>query len=165
MKFVRKCNKCGCGMNEGFVFGDGCEYYCSTGCVYLDKLFRGNGYTKKHLDLDYENDNVYWTEWEELDSDGYYTEDGKWIDTEKETKIFMGQLPEICGDGISVFDTTQNGVRKKLKESFYNMRNAYLKYNRGWNGSYDTFEQAMGYFGGRIIEIDMNETYDDNIRN
>ena len=44
MKFARKCNNCGCGMNKGFVFDDGGEYYCSTACVY------SNGYTKKDLD-------------------------------------------------------------------------------------------------------------------
>tara|TARA_R100000152_G_C6773813_1_gene201322 strand:- start:1737 stop:1985 length:249 start_codon:yes stop_codon:yes gene_type:complete len=81
----------------------------------------------------------------------------------KKGKIFMGQLPEIGGIGISVFSKTEKGCLKKLKKAFYDMKKS-LDY---WNMSdeYFTFKGAMDYFGGRIFEIDMNETYDDNIRN
>jgi hypothetical protein len=59
MKFYRTCSNCGQGMNEGYCAGNGEEYYCSDECLFT------NGYTKEMFVEDYENDNIYWTEWEE----------------------------------------------------------------------------------------------------
>ena len=76
-KYARKCDNCGKGMNQGFVWGDGEGYACSDECLFVD------GYTKEQMDEDYENDAIYWTEWDELDEDGYYTEDGTFVETEE----------------------------------------------------------------------------------
>lgn len=59
MDFFRTCDNCGCGMNEGYVWGDGEGYACSDACLFVD------GYTQKQFDEDYENDIIFWTEWEE----------------------------------------------------------------------------------------------------
>ena len=70
MKYARKCNTCNKGMNEGYCIGDGLEYACSDKCLYVD------GYTKKHFEEDYAMDCIYYTEWEELDDDYYFLENG-----------------------------------------------------------------------------------------
>ena len=100
MKYARKCDECGCGMNNGFLFEDGGAYYCSDACLYTD------GYTKKDFEEDYKNDGVYWTEWEELDSDGYYTQGGDWVDTEE----YNGHCPN-CGENENIdYDTDKLGA-------------------------------------------------------
>ena len=71
--FARKCSKCGCGMNEGYVVRDGDEYFCSDDCMH--KI-----YSPK--------------EWDEMDSDeSYYTE---WeCEKDYEYKMVKGKLLEI----------------------------------------------------------------------
>ena len=76
IKFSRKCDNCKKGMNEGFCWGDGAGYACSDECLYVD------GYTKEQFDKDCNEDTIYWTEWEEIDEDGFYTESGEWIETQ-----------------------------------------------------------------------------------
>ena len=60
-------------MNEGYLWDIG--YACSDKCLYVD------GYTKEHFEEDFAMDNIYYTEWEELDNDYYYLEDGTEIET------------------------------------------------------------------------------------
>jgi len=74
-KLARKCDNCGKGMNKGYCWGDGEGYACSDECLFVD------GYTPEQRDKDYENDAIYWTEWEELDEDFYYTPEGEEIET------------------------------------------------------------------------------------
>lgn len=76
--YYRKCDHCGCGMNEGYVWGDGEGYACSDKCLFVD------GYTPAQRDIDFENDIIYWTEWEDEDSawDVMFTKDGKEIEME-----------------------------------------------------------------------------------
>ena len=57
LKWPRQCTNCGCGMAEGWVWGEGAGYACSEECLFID------GYTKEDLDVDYKNDVIYWTEW------------------------------------------------------------------------------------------------------
>jgi hypothetical protein len=59
-KYARKCSKCGKGMNYGFVYEGGCEYYCSDEC--LNSEFTPQEWAELVRDLEGEN---YWTEWED----------------------------------------------------------------------------------------------------
>lgn len=59
-KYARKCDKCGDGMDEGYVVGGGEKYYCSEECLHKD-------FTEEEWSQMYaagEGDS-YWTEWEE----------------------------------------------------------------------------------------------------
>ena len=86
--FVRKCDNCGSGMMDGYVWADGDGYACSDECLFVD------GYTKEQRDEDYEADGIYWTEWEichhDLDvNSGFYDSKGKFISmTKKELEAF-----------------------------------------------------------------------------
>ena len=86
-KFARRCDATGRGMNEGCVVGDG-ELYFSTNEHLLEHL-RGldwvdaNGNRSADLTDDedimeyfYNEDYYYYTEWEEIDEDIFYDEDG-----------------------------------------------------------------------------------------
>ena len=62
VNYARICDKCGCGMNEGYVIEGGVEYYCTPKCLH-------EVYTPKEWQDMYEaedNGNIdnYWTEWE-----------------------------------------------------------------------------------------------------
>lgn len=63
LKWPRQCSNCGCGMSEGWVWGEGAGYACSEKCLFID------GYTKSDLDMDYKNDVIYWTQWHIEDDD------------------------------------------------------------------------------------------------
>lgn len=86
-KFARRCDATGRGINEGYVVGDGELYFAdkehllehlrtldwedcngnkSTDCVTDDAL----------LKYFYNEDYYYYTEWEEIDDDVYYDENG-----------------------------------------------------------------------------------------
>jgi hypothetical protein len=63
IKYARKCTKCGKGMNEGYVFGGGEEYYCTPEClhqVYTPKQWQ----EMYDYSEEYGGDIHYWTEWE-----------------------------------------------------------------------------------------------------
>ena len=66
VKYARKCDKCGSGMNEGYCVEGGEEYYCTPKCLH-------EVYTPKEWQDMYEaddngNSDNYWTEWSELDN-------------------------------------------------------------------------------------------------
>lgn len=86
-KYARRCDATGRGINEGYVVGDGELYFAdkehllehlrtldwedcngnkSTDCVTDDAL----------LKYFYNEDYYYYTEWEEIDDDVYYDENG-----------------------------------------------------------------------------------------
>lgn len=71
-KFARRCDITGRGMNEGYVFGDG-EMYASD---KESALVIAKRYGYDSLEEAYEDDAYYYTEWEELDDDFFYDEDG-----------------------------------------------------------------------------------------
>jgi hypothetical protein len=78
-KFARRCDITGRGMNEGFVVGYG-ELYFSDEKHLIDWL-RGLGGMENLsdefiLNEAYEQEEYYYTEWEEIDDDVYYDEDG-----------------------------------------------------------------------------------------
>jgi hypothetical protein len=63
VKYARICDKCGNGMNDGYIVNGGDEYYCSAECLHKD-------YSPKEWQEMYDeseenggNDH-YWTEWE-----------------------------------------------------------------------------------------------------
>ena len=91
-KYARKCDATGRGMNEGWVWGKG-TYYTSTLELTMKELrddVRDGAYdfdelgAEKMLQMSddellsyaYDNDVLYYTEWEEIDDDVYYDENG-----------------------------------------------------------------------------------------
>jgi len=74
-KYARKCDCCGSGMNEGYVIGDGERYYCSEEC--LNTL-----YTNEEWQEIYDNEDGYYSEWEQGYDDQYIVENGVLIEIE-----------------------------------------------------------------------------------
>lgn len=68
-KFPRKCDITGKGMWEGYCFGDG-EVYIADKWNAEDYATKTLGYNS--LEEAYEDDAYYWTEWQDLDEDGWY---------------------------------------------------------------------------------------------
>lgn len=60
IRYARKCNECGEGMNEGYVINGGCEHYCSDACLH--KHVSADEFDDLHDDGDGDS---YWTEWED----------------------------------------------------------------------------------------------------
>ena len=120
IKYARKCDVTGKGMNEGWVWGDG-VFYTSTkeltlaecrkdreyileaikniGCDLneLDTVqsdddlkelqsaierLKNNEETESYLlNMGYHTDYLYYTEWDEIDEDYHYLEDGTYVET------------------------------------------------------------------------------------
>jgi hypothetical protein len=92
-KYARRCDITGLGMNEGYCIRDGEMYIASKDdlLIHLKGLHweDADGSEVNELGLDddsfieyfYNEEYLYWTEWEELDEDGYYLEDGTHIET------------------------------------------------------------------------------------
>ena len=81
-RYARRCDVTGKGMNEGFVFGDG-DMYFSEEKHLIDYLRRDIlGDDSKELSDEfilkesYDNEEYYYTEWEEIDDDCYYDAEG-----------------------------------------------------------------------------------------
>jgi len=85
-KFARKCDVTGEGMNEGWVIAGGCSYikYEADALAHAKE----EGYDSiealydscQDEDEEGDSDTFYWTEWEELDEEGWYEsqhEDGR----------------------------------------------------------------------------------------
>jgi hypothetical protein len=92
IKFARKCDVTGRGMNEGWVWGEG-TYYTSTKEVTIAELrsdIQDGAYDFDEVGADallklsddellqyaYDSDVLYYTEWEEIDDDVYYDAEG-----------------------------------------------------------------------------------------
>jgi len=60
---MRHCNTCKDEMLEGYCVADGEEYYCSDKCLFVD------GYTEEQKEIDYDNDVIYWTQWEDIEDE------------------------------------------------------------------------------------------------
>lgn len=58
-KYARKCDCCGKGMNEGYVIGGGCEYYCTPECLF--KVVEDEVWQEISLN----SEDNYWTEWQD----------------------------------------------------------------------------------------------------
>jgi hypothetical protein len=86
-RYARKCDATGRGMNEGFVIGAGDLHFSEK--QHLIEYLRGvewedsNDVSSSEMDTDadlmdyfYNEEFYYYTEWEEIDDDVYYDEDG-----------------------------------------------------------------------------------------
>ena len=78
-KFARRCDATGRGMNEGYVVNDGELYFSNE--EHLINWIRGRGGMEGLsdefiLNEAYNEEEYYYTEWEELDDDIFYDEDG-----------------------------------------------------------------------------------------
>ena len=82
-RYARKCDATGRGMNEGYVVDDG-ELYFSEEQHLIDWL-RGRGGMEGLSDEfilseAYNEEEYYYTEWDEVDEDEWYDEDGNAYD-------------------------------------------------------------------------------------
>ena len=78
MRYARRCDATGKGMNEGFCFGSGENYFADKFAAEIQAILIGYD----SLEEAYDNCAYYWTEWseEDIEEQGYYyTEDGKEI--------------------------------------------------------------------------------------
>ena len=78
-RYARKCDATGRGMNDGFVVGAGDLHFSEK--QHLIDWLRGRGgmdglSDEFILNEAYEQEEYYYTEWEEIDDDVYYDEDG-----------------------------------------------------------------------------------------
>lgn len=93
-KFPRVCSISGEGMWEGYCFGDGEEYAKEK--EFAEIIAKRDGYAS--LDESYDDEHHYWTEWEDLDEDGWYEskhEDGRdavWVDANTATDIVKSEI-------------------------------------------------------------------------
>lgn len=101
-KFPRMCSISGEGMWEGYCFGEGEEYAKTK--EFAEIIAKRNGYDS--LWDSYQTGDHYWTEWEDLDEDGWYEsdyQDGRdavWVDAD-------GGLPSVTiGFGSVVYEFT-----------------------------------------------------------
>jgi len=90
-KVARQCDVTHEGMNEGWVVGDGEEYFKYEEDAI--KWCKQNGY--KSLDKAYDDDAIYWTEWydENCEDYQYIVKDGKVVDIEEDEEEDL--KPEI----------------------------------------------------------------------
>lgn len=78
MKYARRCDATGKGINEGFCFGDGERYFANESDAKEHAITIGY----ESLDEAYEDDAYYWTTWDEseIEEQGfYYTLEGEEI--------------------------------------------------------------------------------------
>ena len=88
MKYARRCDATGRGMNEGYVFGDGDTLYFSTKELLIEFMKTldwedDDGNRSQDLTDDedimeyfYNEDAYYYTEWDEVDEYEWYDEEG-----------------------------------------------------------------------------------------
>ena len=74
IKYARKCDVCKQGMNNGYVIEGGLEYFCSDQCLH--KTYTKNEWAKLCED---ENEENYWTQWEDEEDCQYVLFDEKLI--------------------------------------------------------------------------------------
>ena len=76
-RFARKSDVDGKGMNSGYIFNNG-EYYCQTqeqAMIYIKKL--GLNWVNEIKKFVTKNEWFFYTEWEDLDEEEYFDEEGK----------------------------------------------------------------------------------------
>lgn len=77
IKYARKCDKCGKGMNEGYVIDSGEEYYCSDECLHTK--YSKEEWLQMYNEEDKNGSDSYWTEWEDVDEYNYVLFDDELI--------------------------------------------------------------------------------------
>ncbi len=76
-------------------------------------------------------------------------------------KIYLAEMPEICGYGIQILSECPKKAEKLLKEEYYKWRKAYQPY---FHSNMDTYDKAVEYFGGGVSEIKLNHAYSDGFK-
>lgn len=71
IKFARKCDCCGQGMNEGYVIEGGESYFCSKQC--LNSVISDEQWEEMYDD----DGDSYYTAWEDESDMEYILKDGK----------------------------------------------------------------------------------------
>lgn len=79
----------------------------------------------------------------------------------KTPKLFYGQMPGLCGYGISVIGFDKDEVRRVMVKNFSDMKKAWSFGHEDWAKSFD---RAMEYFGGTIEGVEPNKAYSDGLR-
>ena len=99
-KYARKCDCCSKGMNSGYY--DAGSYWCSDRC-----LIWGNSedkpYTMEDWEKDHEqnSDECYYTEWDEVDEDEYFDEDGNVYTECSDCNKHTAGLGDYCGECLT----------------------------------------------------------------
>jgi hypothetical protein len=78
-KFARKCSVTGQGMNDGYVFNDGEMYFKNEEdlIVFLRSREDNNDLSDDFLLKEaYDQEEYYYTEWDEIDEDEWYDAEG-----------------------------------------------------------------------------------------
>jgi hypothetical protein len=78
-KFARRCDAAGKGINEGYVVGDGELYFSEEKHLIAHLRSRGgmDGLSDEFILKEaYDQEEYYYTEWEEIDDDEWYDADG-----------------------------------------------------------------------------------------
>ena len=89
-KYARKCDVTSKGMNEGYCINDG-QMYIKEEADMIAHLrdvekSQSNESDRSLTDAEllyeyYENDYYYWTEWDGIDEDYHFLEDGTYVET------------------------------------------------------------------------------------
>lgn len=83
MKYARRCDATGLGINEGYVVGDGELYFGEEKHLIEHLRSRGgmDGLSDEFILKEaYLSDEYYYTEWDEVDDDEWYDADGNAIE-------------------------------------------------------------------------------------
>tara|TARA_R110000751_G_C13709089_1_gene474220 strand:+ start:627 stop:863 length:237 start_codon:yes stop_codon:yes gene_type:complete len=77
-------------------------------------------------------------------------------------KIYLAEIPEICGYGIQILSECPKKAERLLKKEYY----AWRKTSQfEFHSRIDTYAKAVEYFGGGVSEIKLNQTYHDGFKN
>lgn len=74
IKYARMCDKCGKGMNEGYVVNGGEEYYCNDEClhqIYTPEEWEDMSNDEFFVQCGLDDDGNYWTEWDDENDYNY----------------------------------------------------------------------------------------------
>lgn len=133
-KFARKCDVCGCGMNDGYIVLD--EYFCGDICMHTK-------HTQEEFDDLYsdDDDSAYYTNWEDCQSNWQYVvKDGKLIDMDEEeseveltpVQLLENALTKMDKCIISAWDSTlENTTDAIAMDDFKGDADVTNHYN-GW---------------------------------
>lgn len=76
-------------------------------------------------------------------------------------KIYLAEIPDICGYGIQILSECPKKAEKLLKKEYYEWRKVTPM---GFHSHMDTYAKAVEYFGGGVREIELNYIYNDGFK-
>jgi len=182
MKYARKCDITGVGMNDGWCWGDG-SFYTATLEVTITELRKDNP-LKRHLTDDellewaVDIELLYWTEWydEELEpGDIYYDTEGNGFEIEEEVEIKNEEKMDILHYTVDLKDlfniqdeqlAANNTAELEEQEEFKRNKKELLKYvlplmhgiyalhNRKCNKTNTTTTGDEGLLGNSKVNIE-----------